>query len=248
MKIEIAENSIIGSREEQQDACYAYTDGARAFAVVCDGMGGTQGGADASWLTASKLKEILEAKSAAESWPAFFLRTIDILDEAVVNLQKQPEHSSCGTTVVAAVVEREQLYWMSVGDSRLYILRANEIVQVTRDHNFALSLEQWSAQESETAATTLRNPRADALISFIGMGGIKIYDVNQNAFQLLCGDKILLTSDGITKLLADAEIRACLANTTPQSGLAQLFAQATQKAKNAQDNSTCVLIQIERGI
>ena len=246
MNYYISEKSIIGTREEQQDnCCFRATDNA-VFAVVCDGMGGTAGGAAASRIAMEKLKELYESKDIAEAFPDFFLRTIDILDESVVKLQKESlETSGAGTTIAAVAIENKNLYWLSIGDSRLYILRGNEIVQVTRDHNFALSLEQLTESERQEVLNKQGGKhRSDALISFIGIGGVKIYDINESGFRLQDGDKILLTTDGLTKLVEDTEILTTLKNSLPKESLKNLFDTATKKTTESQDNTTCVLIQI----
>lgn len=247
MKISIEEKSIIGTREDQQDSFDSTATDDVAFAVVCDGMGGTQGGAAASQAVVSKLKELFIGKNPTEQLPAFFFRAIDILDESVVTLQKQSGLSGSGTTIVAAAIEKNSLYWLSVGDSRLYIIRGNEIVQVTRDHNFALSLEQLSGEELQIAQNSHRNHRADALISFIGMSGVKIYDINETGFALLPGDKILLTTDGLTKVLSDSEIMSVLSANPLAEGLPLLLEKATKQTKGSQDNTTCIIIQVNDG-
>ena len=247
MQVRIEHKSIIGSREEQQDSYYVSTCGDIVFAIVCDGMGGTDGGSAASRTAVNKLKELIKAKNPVEPLPLFFLRAIDILDESVVGLKKQFGAEDFGTTIVAVAVENGFLYWLAVGDSRLYIIRGNEIVQITRDHNFALSLEQWTAEELQTAKSLIRNPRADALISFIGIGGIKIYDINETALSLFAGDKVLLTTDGLTKVLANNEILHLLTDNQLSNSLDLLFEKAFVRSNGVQDNTTCVLIQIEDG-
>ena len=244
MQIQIAEKSIIGSREEQQDAYCAYSSGNNAFAVVCDGMGGTAGGAAASYAAVNKLMELIGKKDPAETFPAFFLRAIDILDENVIGIHEQSGEAAAGTTIAAVAIEQEALYWLSVGDSRIYVIRGNEIVQVTRDHNYALSMQQWTKEELEAAENLPKKHRDDALISFIGVGGVKIYDINEAAFLLLSGDKILLTTDGLTKILEKDEIMRILAAAEISSGLDALFEAATIKANGAQDNTTSVLMQL----
>lgn len=247
MRIEIEHKSVIGSREDQQDAYYASSSGDSAFAVVCDGMGGSVGGAAASQIVVNKFIELMAAKNSVEPYPTFFLRAIDILDESVVSLQKQSGAANCGTTIVAVGIEKGDLYWLSVGDSRLYIIRGNEIVQVTRDHNFALSLGEWTEEELQTADVKTEGHRTDALISFIGMSGVQIFDINDKAFSLQSGDKILLTTDGLTNILENQEMLQILRQTQLPESLNILFEKATQKSDGVQDNTTCVLIKISEG-
>ena len=247
MQIQIEHKSIIGSREDQQDAYHVSSSQNTAFAVVCDGMGGTMGGSAASKIVVHKLKELIKTKDPTEQFPVFFFRAIDILDESVIKLNKISGANGSGTTVVAAAIEKGCLYWLSVGDSRLYIIRGNEIVQATRDHNIALALDQWTSDELEKSGMLPENHRSDALTSFIGMGGVRIYDISDKPFHLSPGDIILLTTDGLTKILDNDEIMSLLlANQYPKR-LETLFERAGEKLRGAQDNTTCVLIHIEEG-
>ena len=245
MPYTIAQQSIIGTREEQQDCCFAHCTETRAFAVVCDGMGGLGYGSRASAVAVAKLRELLEQAQRDEPMPAFFLRAVDILDECVVNLKNDKgEKCNAGTTIVAAAMEYNKLCWLSVGDSRLYILRGNEIVRATRDHNYFLSLKQMKQDaEINTLQFNQEAGKGEALISYIGMGGVQIMDINETPFQLLPGDILLLTTDGLTKALRDDEILAILRGNHLERELAVLIEQATKKSTRFQDNTTCIAIQ-----
>ena len=244
MKLELYEKSIIGSRDDQQDCCASSLCTNTAFAAVCDGMGGTNGGAVASRTATERMMSMYRAKEPLEGYPDFFLRSIDVLDESIVAIQRNPGFEGAGTTIVAAAIDGSELYWLSVGDSRLYILRGSEIIQVTRDHNFALCLGQWGETELRTAKAINNSLYAEMLISFIGIGGIRIYDNNRTAFELCPGDMVLLTTDGLTKALDDREIHHILTSNSPHEGMDILFRRATAKSNKSQDNTTCVLIAV----
>ena len=242
----IAQQSVLGTREEQQDCCFTQNASDRAFAIVCDGMGGLGYGSKASAMAVTKLVELMSTTQRDEPVPAFFLRAVDILDECIVNLKDdRGEKCNAGTTIVTVVIDHDKLYWLSVGDSRLYILRESEIVRATRDHNYFLSLKKMKQDaEINTLQYNQEAKRGEALISFIGMGGVQIMDINQTPFQLLPGDIILLTTDGLTKALKDEDILAALHCGKPlDHALAGLIEQATKKATRSQDNTTCIAIQ-----
>jgi len=227
MPYEAATASILGTREEQQD--YALLEQGRSciFAVVCDGMGGLEAGAAASKAAAETLRDLLAAKQPGEPVASFFLRCVDILDESVVRLG-----SGAGTTIVAAIIIGLDLFWLSIGDSRLYLLRGDEIVQATRDHNYYLL--QPDAESG----------KGEALVSYLGLGGIEMMDINQTPFQLQPGDVVLLTTDGLTKSLPDHLILRLLRSGSTKESLQKLLEAATENSA-AQDNTTCVVIQIK---
>jgi len=247
MPYTIVQQSIIGTREEQQDCSFVHCEEDRAFAAVCDGMGGMGYGSKASAVAVTKLRELLDQAQAQEPIPAFFLRAVDILDEGVVNLKDDKgEKCNAGTTIVATAIDHDKLYWLSVGDSRLYILRGNEMARVTRDHNYFLSLKKMKQDaEINTLQFNQEAKRGDALISFIGMGGVQIMDINEIPFQLLPGDIILLTTDGLTKALKDNEILDVLRSGSLEQALSDLIALSTKKSIRFQDNTTCVAIKYD---
>jgi len=245
LKYEIAMKSAIGTREEQQDSAFYKADEKRVIAMVCDGMGGLDGGALASKIAIEKLNELYENKSPDEGLPDFFLKSVDILDETVFSLKnKDGEKLDAGTTLVAAAIEEDNLYWLSVGDSRLYILRGSEFVQVTRDHNYFLKLNQMINQnEINKKQYESESVKGEALISFIGVGGIEVMDINNIAFKLLHGDIILLSSDGLCKALADEEIAHILRIPDIQESMDKLISSASEKAQRSQDNTTCIVVR-----
>jgi len=244
-KYEIKMKSIIGTRDEQQDCAFYKNDNDKVVAMVCDGMGGHDGGTLASRTTIEKLKDLYENKDSAETLPEFFLKSVDILDEIVYNMKNQDgERLDAGTTLVAAAIEKDNLFWLSVGDSRLYILRSSEFVQVTRDHNYFLKLGQM-IKESEINEMQYKteSSKGEALISFIGVGGIEIMDINNTPFKLLHGDIILLSSDGLYKALRDEEIAQILQISDIEESMETLIAKSTEKAQGIQDNTTCIIIR-----
>jgi protein phosphatase len=240
-----AVKSIIGTRGEQQDRAFCRAEGGCVFAAVCDGMGGMSEGHIASGITIEKIKALYDAKNGEEAAPAFFLRVVDILDESVVSLKNgEGGRLEAGTTITAVIIEGNKLFWLSVGDSRLYLLRGGEIAQVTRDHNYFLSLNQMKdGKQIDQAQYDAESRKGGALISFIGMGGVEIMDINEKPFILQQGDTALLTTDGLYKSLPDSEILRLLSGGGAETALNSLIEEATNRAAKFQDNTTCVVIR-----
>ena len=246
----VAMKSILGTRDEQQDYSFYHKESNCVFAVVCDGIGGMAEGRMASAVAAEKLKNLFFSKSDKEAYPSFFLRSVDILDESVINLNlksKDGSRLSAGTTIVSVVIENNKLFWLSVGDSRLYLLRGNEIVRVTRDHNYFMSLDKLKQENHiDQGKYETESVKGDALISFIGMGGIQVMDYNEKPFCLLQGDTVLLTSDGLYRALPDEEILNTL-NTLKDNdiefALDNLINKSVERSAAFQDNTTCIVIR-----
>lgn len=243
----------MGNRKYQQDAVYvsggkkiAANKKTRVLAAVCDGMGGMADGGRASQTAISMLKDGFEKieKNPEVNIPMFFRSGIKAIDRKIHEFPKENGKGS-GTTMVAAITEENMLYWASVGDSRIYILRGNEIKLVTRDHNYYLKLMkmvengQMSRQEAE------RQRQKEALISFLGIGNVSLMDVIDRPFEMKPGDMVLLCSDGVTKTLPKEKIKNILLNDAVSiKRKAEILVEAAVRENtHSQDNTSVAILQ-----
>ena len=237
----------LGGRSDQQDSAYVYMGSEMAFALVCDGMGGTENGALASQIAVNSGRELLQAylgRGTQKKCPEFLLDMMLELDERV---SRELGKRKGGTTAVAAFLDRSQLYWFSAGDSRLYIFRGGELVQATRDHNYALRLnEQLQMGEISTAEFERESERGEALISYLGVGGLPVFDLTNAPLELMDGDILLLTTDGLYKALPQSLISHILKSEVKLPVMAdKLMAQVKVLSQTVVlDNTTFALIRI----
>ncbi len=243
-RYEYAVRSVIGTRPEQQDCVDVLAEDSAFTAVVCDGMGGLEGGYKASKTVVDTLIEFIKNRDRSEPISSLYYRSIDILDEQVFSLiDSEGEKLNSGTTVVSTYIENDLLYWMSVGDSRLYILRGDDIVAATRDHNYFLTL---NAMPEGFVPTEDDIAKGAALISYIGMGGVSIMDISNNPVALVPGDYILLTTDGLFKALDDEKIKEIIRSEQSVNVTAdRLLAECEINAPETRDNISFVLISVK---
>lgn len=244
----IAARSEIGGRPSQQDCVLIHGENARLFVALCDGMGGTARGGVASLQTIEGLRHMIsddETYEMACNHPVEFLRYSLMRSDNIIN--SDVELHGSGTTLTSLLLDGRQAYWASVGDSRLYILRGNEMIQATRDHNYRMYLNELKAH-GQISQKRYENEmaRGNALISYIGIGKLRLIDLTQQPVLLYSGDLLLLTSDGLTGLLTDAEIQSVLQLPTSLDQRAdQLMRIALYRSRtNQMDNTTFVLVQI----
>lgn len=241
-----------GNRKYQQDAVYvtpsrilAANKTTRILAVVCDGMGGMADGGRASQTAIQMMVQGFQRveKSAQLDIPAFFCQGIHAIDQVISQFPKENGRGS-GTTMVACIAEDNKLYWASVGDSRIYIIRGGQMWQVTRDHNYRLVLEDMVANGRMTREEAEAQRQKEALISFLGMGNVNLMDIRKEPFMMEYGDTIMLCSDGITKTLPDAQIKRILTDDAvrPEQKAEALVEAATHINSYSQDNTTAALI------
>lgn len=207
--IEMAMGSIVGTRQYQQDTIYGeILSEDEALAVVCDGMGGLEGGEIASQTAVISLLDSYANKNEAEAIPIFLQQTAKKMDQNVAALMDENgNYLSAGTTIVAVLMKDGALYWLSVGDSKIYFIRNNEMLTVNREHNYKLQLDTMKLNgeiSEEDYETEIQ--RGEALISYLGMGDMNLMDINIQPFALQKEDKILLCSDGLYKCLSENEI------------------------------------------
>lgn len=159
-----------------------------------------------------------------------------IFDAATANAGQR----GMGATVVAAWLDRERLSVAHVGDSRIYLLRAGELVQLTQDHSLVAEqvrrgiLTQQQADESDMSSVLTRAMGVEAEV-----------EVDADEHILMAGDSILLCSDGLLRMVNDEEIASTLL-TTPgtQEAVDHLIQMANDNG--GADNITIILLRLSQ--
>lgn len=236
MKVQVGASSDRGQvRAENQDS---YLIMGHAF-VVADGMGGANGGA-----TASKMAvEIFETSLGGASDYAEVERALREANAAVHRLSREDATlEGMGTTFVGVVIDgknQDHLTLINVGDSRAYILRGTEFIQLTLDHSWAEEMiRAGKVKESDPASIVSRH----VLTRVVGISS----EVDPDMWSIVAeaGDRLILCSDGVTNELADPEIATILAQgDSAQSTAEALVASAV--AVGGLDNATAVVIFVE---
>lgn len=205
--------------------------------VVADGMGGHVAGEVASRMAAEAVRAIVASATGGKEPTALLSEAITAANEQVYRLaQEDSERAGMGTTLTAAFVEGSVLYWGHVGDSRLYLLRAGELSQVSEDHSLVSELVK---KGSITAEEALLHPHRNILTRAVGTSDrVK---VDTGSFALADGDTVLLCTDGLTNMVTDGDIAAALSRDGDGAALlAQLVAKANEAG--GLDNITAILV------
>lgn len=248
---EISLYSTIGNRSEQQDRVGYEFKEIGGLVVLCDGMGGHEGGSLASNIAVEEFLRAYQAYTGDDNPQQFLLQMIDSLDKKIASLTK-PDHTKmrAGSTLSAILLEKNNLHWVSVGDSRIYIYRKDEFVQVTKDHNYMMLLDERKKQgKISDAEYQLEIGKGNVLISFLGANGLPYVEHNSAPLELLSGDIVVLITDGIYKLLSDDEVHEKLKEgQTLENILKNIHRLTKYKAVEnnvKQDNISIALIKIK---
>jgi len=241
----------IGQRESQQDS-FSISElsnselcsGKGVFAVVADGMGGMEGGGTISNIvTQTMLRHFNETP---EGRPAE-VELLDMLIAANDNVAHYlKDNENGGSTVVAVIIRDGSLFWVAVGDSRIYLLRQGAAIQINREHTYAVELDEKAAMGEISFEDARGDSQRSALTSYIGMKTLEKIDRNLRPVRLVDGDLVLLMSDGVFGALDDDEILEAMTDV-PQKSAANLQKRVLEKQNPNQDNFTAVIFEYRGG-
>jgi serine/threonine protein phosphatase PrpC len=219
------------------------------LAVVADGIGGHQAGEVAARLAVETLVQRVAASSGRE--PLKVLRAA--VAEASHAIQRaasnSPDQEGMGSTIAVAWVIGGKLYTVSVGDSRIYLLRGAALRRLTTDHTWV----QEALDHGIIAPEEVHNhPHAHVLRRYLGGAQDPQPDFRlrlradesdsrsqgNQGLPLRAGDRFLVCSDGLTDLVTDAEIQTILSTHNPEAA-AQTFVDLA-RARGGHDNITVI--------
>ena len=227
-------------RQVNQD--YVFTTGKplgilQNLFVVADGMGGHQAGDYASKCTVEvMIKEI--AKSEGEDIERVLVKAIKAANREIIKEASGDEHlKGMGTTVVAATVKEQMLYFANVGDSRLYLVN-EKIQQITKEHSWVQEL----VRRGEINAEEARN-RRDKNVITRALGAEKTVDIDFFDLRLDPGCTILMCSDGLSNMVEDSRIEEIVleSDKCPEEKGQTLIEEANRNG--GKDNIAIVLIE-----
>lgn len=237
-----------GTRKSQQD-CFAVSPVEMArerglLAVVADGMGGLS---DGDRVSQAAVEAMLDAFLSSPADPAILLPSLLARANWAVNeLLGEDSLSQSGSTLVAAYLRDGAAYYLSVGDSRICLLRAGELYQLNREHIYRNELLVGAVNGSGTFEQAVAHPKAGGLTSYLGMGQLKYVDLPAAPLWLRPGDKLVLMSDGVYNALSPAELTQALGDDARRAA-EQVAAAVQAKGYAHQDNYTAIIIQCGKG-
>jgi serine/threonine protein phosphatase PrpC len=214
--------------------------------LLADGMGGHQRGDQASKRAVDRI-----IRSYMNDLDSSYMNDLDTqvdaslrraIQEANTHLYAHADSRGAkgrarwGTTVVAAVVRRDELWIANVGDSRAYLQRNGHLRQISEDHSWAADLHdapegEWIGSHLITRALGLK-PTVE--VDLFGPQRLRL------------GDRILLCSDGLTSPVPDGEINEILLRAPPQPAAEALVAAANRKG--GPDNISVIVIQVSNSL
>jgi serine/threonine protein phosphatase PrpC len=214
--------------------------------AVCDGMGGAAAGEIASQLAVDiiyeRMVEGLEDGSAL-SRDELARKLVRAIEAAGLRIFQQAKvdrtRRGMGTTVTAAALVDDHLFFAQVGDSRGYILRSDQLVQLTRDQSLVNQLIEAGQLTEEEAETFEHNN-----IILQALGTADTVQVDLTFCELRRGDVLLLCSDGLSGMVRFDDIRDVLRSSSEPIDACKLLTERANQA-GGHDNITVIVVHFD---
>ena len=248
LQFELAGAQIDGSREYQEDAFLIthLTDkdgNPSALIIVADGMGGHAAGNVASNMAVQAFNKHVSANYPTNNPAEVLQQCVEKANNSIKETVKEtPALAGMGCTMVAAILEAGKLWWASVGDSHLYLVRNNELIKKNADHSYGGFLDRMAAAGTpvEPEPGLARN----MLMSAITGDEINEIDISDEPFALKPGDRVLLCSDGMDTLSKGKIVQFSETTKSPKECADALLNAVNEAAMPKQDNTTVVVVNV----
>ena len=250
--ISFASSSWIGLRQTQEDygrSILIPNPNGGILAIVADGMGGHAAGELASQ-TAVETFVAAFLRNSAKPVTQNFGEAISACTQALAKLiADRPALEGMGTTLVAAYAARNELNFISVGDSHIYLCRDGTIKKLNEDHSMAPIIKDQVRKGAITEAEAADHPGRNALRSALMETPPPLVDVSKRSFALIQGDVVILATDGLNSLSMDEVKKLVLGPNniakTPEELCSRLISAVKSKSFPKQDNVTVLVGKVD---
>jgi len=243
-----------GQRDSQEDAIVAdFPIGSEmGFAVLSDGMGGHASGDVASKIVVTEV--FSELKLNAGDPETLELNIDSILREAAISANACllhhadacPDSEGMGATLVAPVLFKNRLYWISIGDSPLYLFRDGNLHRLNEDHSLTPQFDYLVSQGVMKEEDALNHPDRNCLTSVLIGQDIPLIDCPHDPVELQINDIVIAASDGL-QFLPEERIAGILAARADRSS-SEIGAMLLNELKDlndpGQDNISLCIVKV----
>jgi|SRR5579862_8267957 len=231
-------------------------DPAQGLFVVADGMGGHNAGEVASRLAVEAINGFLAMSRDGEdfTWPyglnpslSFhgnrLMTAIKLANRRVFKAgESRDEYTGLGTTVVAAIVDEDQIIFSGVGDSRIYLYSGGALEQITEDDSWMATILARDPGKGKDDVSLASHPMRHVLTNVLGAREPLEMDVVERPFA--SGDLLLLCSDGLHGALDDTTLEHVLASNQSAELMAEELVR-TALERDGNDNITALVVRLQ---
>ncbi|OZG75429.1 hypothetical protein BTA51_03380 [Hahella sp. CCB-MM4] len=249
--IECSVAQIDGARTYQEDSYRIMSDlpigeGRRGHLyVLCDGMGGHAGGGVASRLVCERFSAGFQSASGEPK--ERFVQGVQEANQSLAReIKMQPALKSMGSTLVAVWLEENRIWWISIGDSPLWLLRDGQLTRLNEDHSMTPVLRKMVDLGQMTQAAADTDGKRHILRSAVNGTDIRLMDISDQPVELQSDDQLILASDGVETMSVEGirDVLMTTASHSCQQALSELMRQITARDFPEQDNASAILIKV----
>ena len=212
------------------------------MAIVADGMGGMEAGKQVSEMAVSCMVSAFSQMQRTGDLALQLRNAVIAADDALVQRFK----GIGGTTLISCIIYDEKLYFASVGDSYLYLMRGGSLYRLNREQNYRHQLYAEAISAGSIDPTKAdQDPDGHRLSAFLGMGGLSDLDYLRRPLPLRDGDILLLCSDGVGGVVTESQIIQNLSGSSASEMCLHLDESVRRAARVHQDNYTALVIRCE---
>lgn len=216
--------------------------------IVCDGMGGQQAGELASKIAVDTVLDYYNQEHSRSDVgaPAFegvsqraanLATSIQLANQAIHDTgARDIRVQGMGSTIVAVSIDGELFSIANVGDSRIYLIRKNEVVQLTNDHSLVMEQVRRGLMTLEEAE---QSKMQNVIVRALGTDDTVEPDLADHEF--VPGDVLLMCSDGLSRYVKEEKMAEAVNQESLEQACSDLIEAA--KAGKSDDNITCLLIR-----
>jgi PPM family protein phosphatase len=245
--VEAASLTDVGLQRDNNEDSYLYWEPESEdeflrkgrLAIVADGMGGYEGGQEASRLAVETVRDVYDHHFNGDPQSTLSLG-LQTAHEAIQRYAlEHPEFSGMGTTCTALAIVDHQLFFAHVGDSRLYLIRRETIERLTRDHSYVGRLVESGIVSSEDAES---HPQRHILTAALGSGRELFPDAPAHPIPLQDGDLLILCTDGLWSVVGERQLAQIANANAPAEACRKLVRAALERG--APDNVTVIILRV----
>jgi serine/threonine protein phosphatase PrpC len=245
--VEIAGLTDVGRLRDNNEDSYLYWEASSdedfrrqgRLAVIADGMGGYEGGQEASRLAVETVRDIYSGSFDGDAQTTLMTAMGTAHQSIQEYATDHPSLTGMGTTCTAMSIVEGQLSFAHVGDSRLYLIRAETVSRLTRDHSYVGKLVESGIVRSEDAEA---HPQRHILTAALGSGREVTPDFPEHAIALEENDSLLLCTDGLWSLVQEQALARVIRSNAPAKACSELVKMALDRG--GPDNITLMVLRI----
>lgn len=242
LTVDIGNAQIIGTREKQDDSFATSVRPYGIMAIVADGIGGYINGNVASKITVETYLDEFEKRDVTENISYYFQKSAMLSNERI---RDEFGEAKGGTTAVAVVLMGNRMYWTSVGDSNIAVLRNGRLIEINRKENVKNWLEDQYLAGAISKEDAMGGPMDKRLVNYLGYDGFKKANESDRPIFLKKRDQVLIYSDGV-EVLGQIELENILGRRTSAQNKADMIMNAiVRKQVRSKDNSTIIILSVK---